>query len=197
MSVAFYDENHAEFIRNTLGVEMLELYQPFCKLLPKSAKILDAGCGSGRDTLHFTQNGYRVVAIDASAKMVSATKRLTGVECHQMWFEHLNLVGDFDAIWACASILHVKRDNLCSVLKNLASVLVPSGVIYASFKNGSFERQVGLRYFNDMNIGSLGDVISKVDSLEVKEIWLTKDVRPGRSEEKWLNCILKKTDLNI
>ncbi len=196
MSVEYYDKNHKEFIRSTLAVDMRELYQPFCELLPKGAKILDAGCGSGRDALHFSQNGYCVVAIDASQEMVRATRRLTGVECHQMRFEDFTLVRNFDGIWACASLLHVKRDCLPSVLERLANILVPDGVIYASFKNGSVERQAGQRYFNDMNEFSLRKAIADVANLCVKEIWQTQDVRPGRSREKWLNCILRKTKLN-
>ena len=192
MSVEFYDINHEEFIQSTVDVDMRLLYEKFCTFLPAKAKILDAGCGSGRDALYFKQNGFQVVAIDASAKMVQATQRLSGVDCRQMSFEHLAFEKEFNAVWACASLLHVARDRLASVLCNFANVLLQDGLMYASFKHGNQERQVGLRYFNDMNAYSLEKTVSVVSNLKIEKIWLTDDARPNRSEEKWLNAILKK-----
>lgn len=193
MSVEFYDINHEEFIQSTVGVDMSQLYEQFCTLLPADAKILDAGCGSGRDALYFKQSGFQVVAIDASAKMVQATQRFADVDCRQMSFEHLSLEREFNAIWACASLLHIARDRLVSVLFNFANILVPNGLIYVSFKQGNLERQVGLRYFNDMNANSLEQIVNNVSNLKIEKIWLTDDARLNRSEEKWLNAILKKT----
>lgn len=192
MSVEFYEENHQEFINNTRHVDMSNLYLPFCQLLPNGAKILDAGCGSGRDTHFFINNGFQVVAIDASSKMVAATREATGADCRLMSFEDLKLENDFDAIWACASLLHVKRENLVVVLNDLAKVLLPSGVLYASFKYGTAERQSDLRYFNDMTPELMAMTIADVPNLKISKMWMTSDARPMRDNEKWLNCILLK-----
>ncbi|MDN5332320.1 MAG: hypothetical protein PWP45_1545 [Tepidanaerobacteraceae bacterium] len=43
---------------------MNEIYEFFLKWLPKGTKILDLGCGSGRDTKYFLENGYEVIAVD-------------------------------------------------------------------------------------------------------------------------------------
>jgi len=192
VSAEYYEENHREFVASTLHVDMKELYEPFCELLPKGAKILDAGCGSGRDTQFFMNEGYKLVAIDASSKMVSATKELTGVDCRHMSFENLKLENDFDAIWACASLLHVRRESLTSVLNKFADILLPSGLIYASFKLGTEERQVGLRYFNDMTPETFEVALVNVPGLKLDKTWVTADARPKREHEKWLNCILSR-----
>jgi SAM-dependent methyltransferase len=76
--VDYYDEHAAEFIANTQSVDLSELYGPFLSLIPGGGRILDAGCGSGRDSLAFLKLGYDVTWIDASAKMVEATAALTG-----------------------------------------------------------------------------------------------------------------------
>jgi len=192
VSFEYYEENHHEFIANTLHVDMSDLYKQFCKMLPACAKILDAGCGSGRDTQFFINEGFEVVAIDASLKMVNATKKMTGADCRHMSFENLELEADFDAIWACASLLHVKRENLIYVLSDLARILLPSGLLYASFKLGEEERQTDLRYFNDMTPELLYVTLTRVPELNPDKIWITPDARPNRVHEKWLNCILSK-----
>jgi len=192
VSVEFYEENHREFIKDTIHVDMSELYQPFCQMLPMGAKILDAGCGSGRDTQFFIAAGFEVVAIDASSKMVEATRKLTGADCRKMSFEDLSLENDFDAIWACASLLHVKRKNLVLVLNDLTKVLLPSGVFYVSFKFGSHERQNDLRYFNDMTPELMEMTLADVPDLTISRMWITSDARPMRESEKWLNYILLK-----
>jgi SAM-dependent methyltransferase len=192
VSAEYYEQNHREFVASTLYVDMSDLYEPFCRLLPQGAKILDAGCGSGRDTQFFIDRGYEVVAIDASSKMVNATKELTGVDCRQMSFENLKLENDFDAVWACASLLHIRREILTSVLNDFADILSPKGLIYASFKLGTEERQVGLRYFNDMTPETFEVALLNVPGLKLNKIWITADARPKREHEKWLNCILSK-----
>ena len=192
MSFEYYEENHQEFITNTLNVDMSELYKPFCQMLPKGAKILDAGCGSGRDTLFFLNQGFKVVAIDASLKMVNATQEMTEADCRHMSFENLNLEETFDAIWACASLLHVRREKLTSVLDKFANILLPSGLLYASFKLGTEERLVGKRYFNDMTPETFDTALTSVVGLKSNKMWITDDVRPQRGDEKWFNCIVKK-----
>ena len=192
VSFEYYEENHQEFITNTLNVDMSDLYTPFCQMLPKGAKILDAGCGSGRDTQFFINQGFRVVAIDASLKMVNATKEMTGADCRHMSFENLNLEETFDAIWACASLLHVRREKLTAVLDKFANILLPSGLLYASFKLGTEERLVGMRYFNDMTPETFDIALTSVVGLKSNKMWITDDVRPQRGDEKWFNCIVKK-----
>ena len=64
----YYDDHASEFIADTLSVDMEEVYKPFLSRVPPGGRILDAGCGSGRDTLAFHNKGYDVVSMDASAK---------------------------------------------------------------------------------------------------------------------------------
>ena len=76
----YYDDHASEFIADTLSVDMEEVYKPFLSRVPPGGRILDAGCGSGRDMLAFHNKGYDVVSTDASAKMVEMAKLLTPKE---------------------------------------------------------------------------------------------------------------------
>ena len=88
-SFNFYDEHSEQFIENTLNVDMSSLYSEFTAYLPKNAKVLDAGCGSGRDSLAFLKMGYDVSAFDASNEMVKYASKLTGISVKQLNFDQL------------------------------------------------------------------------------------------------------------
>ena len=154
-SVAYYDLNADRFAADTGGIDMSALYERFLGRVEAGGRILDAGCGVGRDALAFTERGYSVVAFDASAEMVRlASERTAGrTEVLQMRFDDAAWLEEFDGVWACASLLHVPATDLPTVIRRLRAALRPSGVIYMSFKHGSGERVVGGRRFTDYTEG--------------------------------------------
>ena len=109
-----------------------------------------------------------------------------------MLFQDLNEKEAYDGIWACSSILHVPANELRDIIKKMANALRSQGIIYTSFKYGTFEGERNGRYFTDMTEETFVKLIQDMDGLEIEEQWITSDVRPGRGEEKWLNLILRK-----
>lgn len=192
MSYKYYDKNADRFLNDTANLDMSGHYQKFLGYLDAGSSVLDAGCGSGRDALKFKDLGYKVSAFDASFEMVQAATKLTGLVVHQMTFEEMSLAQQYNGIWACASLLHVKRANLKKVLISLSKSLSERGVLYCSFKYGEAERQKGDRYFNDMNEELLDGIISGISSLELAEFWVSSDARKERFSESWLNFVLQK-----
>ena len=63
-TLKYYAKNTEEFIASTLEADMSATQEKFLALLPKGAHILDLGCGSGRDSLFFLQQGFQVTAVD-------------------------------------------------------------------------------------------------------------------------------------
>ncbi len=112
----------------------------------------------------------------------------TGIEVKQCRFEDLEGEAQYDGIWACASLLHVKAADLPDVLKRLHRLLKPGGILYASFKQGSGEREKDGRFFYDMTEEKCRELLSDA-GFAVKETFITQDVRAGRGEEKWVNAI--------
>ena len=136
-TIAFYDEQYAE---STAHLDMQKLYDRFEKYLSEGASVLDAGCGSGRDSKHFIEKGYTVTAFDASGIMCEYASKLTGQEVRKLTFQEMDYQDCFDGIWACASLLHVPEDELVSVIKKVIVALKPGGVLYASWKYGKGTR---------------------------------------------------------
>lgn len=102
----YYNLHTADFVNTTQNVDFHEIQELFLSFLPAKAKILDFGCGSGRDTKYFIDNGYEVDAMDGSKELCKAATKYTGIQVHHMLFEDFNASNTYDGIWACASILH-------------------------------------------------------------------------------------------
>ena len=109
-----------------------------------------------------------------------------------MLFQELDVCDKYDGIWACASILHLPKNDLKIVLQKMEAALKKHGFIYTSFKYGEFEGERNGRYFTDFTIDTFQTFIQDIEGLQIKENWMTGDVRPGRGEERWLNLILQK-----
>ena len=134
----FYGEHAVQYCRDTATVDMHRSRAAFLDLMPPGASILDAGCGSGRDSAAFIEAGYDVSAIDASPEMVRMAHQLD-VPAREMAFQQVNFNQAFDGIWACASLLHVPRAELVDALRRLRRALRPGGVLYVSLKIGAGE----------------------------------------------------------
>lgn len=191
-SIKYYDENALEFFNNTAYTDMKELYDKFLKYLNKEAHILDAGCGSGRDTKYFLDMGFNVTAIDASREMVKLSSNFTGKKTLKMSFEEMDFKNEFDAIWACASLLHVPKTHINEVLKRFYDALKDNGIVFASFKYGEGQEVRGGRLFNNYNENTLKELIDDVPIFKILEIWKTEDVREERKNEYWISIIVKK-----
>ena len=191
-TINYYEKNAKTFIDGTLNVDFAEIKDMFLELLPDSAYILDFGCGSGRDIKYFLEHGCMVDAMDGSLELCKAASEYTGINVKHMLFQELNEKEKYDGIWACASILHVKREELPEIIRKMSLAAKANGIIYLSFKYGDFEGERNGRYFTDMTEESMAKLLVDFPEFTVEKQWITGDVRVGRGDERWLNMILRK-----
>ena len=171
---------------------MAPLYARFLAHVSAGWQILDAGCGSGRDALAFRRLGYAVTAFEASPTLARMASAHCGLPVEVRRFQEIDREDRFDAIWACASLLHVPMAELPDVLQRLGRALKPVGVLYASFKYGAGEREQEGRRFTDLDEDGLAALVEAVPALEVVETWVTGDRREGREGERWLNALVTR-----
>ncbi|BBR60769.1 MULTISPECIES: class I SAM-dependent methyltransferase [unclassified Klebsiella] len=191
MTLEYYQHHADDFFSSTVNVDMDSLYTPFLERVPKGGWILDAGCGSGRDSKAFLQQGYQVEAFDATAEMAKLASQHTGFSVKQMTFSDVDAVNRYDGIWCCASLLHVSAAELPDAMAKLARALKPGGTWYVSFKYGDGERVKDGRHFTDLNEQRLNAMLAGLADITLAGHWITEDKRPDRSE-MWLNALLQK-----
>ena len=189
-NIEYYNINAASFVAGTQNVDMSLWRDKFESYVTDGGRVLDAGCGSGRDSKAFIQHGFSVVAFDASREMCKAASELIGQEVWQMKFQEIAFDEEFDGIWACASLLHVPYEELPDVMKKLHMALKPGGVIYVSFKYGDGKMIKGERTFSNFTEITVAQLLNEA-GFHVVECGVTGDVREGREDEKWLNVIAR------
>ena len=193
-TLSYYNKKAKEFVSDTVDVTFTEIQDIFLDYIPVGGKILDFGCGSGRDTKYFLSKGYDVDAIDGSVELCKIASEYTGIAVKQMLFEELDAIEEYDGIWACASILHVAKNQLPDIIQKIATATKKNGTVYLSFKYGDFEGVKNGRYFTYLTEESFEDIVHNIPTLMIDKLWITTDVRAGRGDEQWLNLILKKQD---
>lgn len=183
---ACYQKKYDTYIAQTKDVDMQAQYALFLKYLPKNARILDVGFGSGRDLARFTALGYTALGVDIVEEFVAHA--LENGLCAQIAdYHNLPFEAEFDGVWACASLLH--SNNLPLAFANLARVLKVGGYVYLSMKYGEksgLEGEMFYQYIREDKLESL----TEGAGLRVVEWTISKD-ELGR-ENEWLNAILVK-----
>ena len=191
-TIEYYNENVDKFVNDTQDVVFCATQDLFLSYLNEGDSILDFGCGSGRDTKYFLSKGYKVDATDGSEEICKVASDYTGINVKCLLFNELDEIDKYDGIWACASILHLDRDDLIDVFNRIARALKDNGILYTSFKYSEFEGMRNGRYFTDFTIESFNEFQTNIPEFIIEKKWITSDVRAGREDEKWLNLIMRK-----
>jgi SAM-dependent methyltransferase len=103
-------------------------------------RLLDFGCGPGRDLKAFTELGHVAVGLEGAPHFVDMARAYSGCEVWQQDFMALDLpAAEFDGVFANASLFHVPSQVLPAVLQQLKHTLKPGGVLFASNPRGHNE----------------------------------------------------------
>lgn len=193
-TLEYYNKNAKAYCEQTLEGNMKENYDKFLQHLPTNAYILDFGCGSGRDSKYFLENGYKVKAIDGSIEMCKLASKYINQKVICMNFEELKDINTYDGIWACSSILHIEKENLPGILNKMINALKFNGIIYTSFKIGEgFEIKEG-KYYNYLTKNEMIQILKNLNR-NVKLIDYFETLPSTKRIAKntiWGNFIIKK-----
>src|SRR5690606_15582464 len=155
-------------------------------------RILDFGCGPGRDLAAFVQRGHRPVGLDGSHEFVAMARAATGCEVWHQDFLALDLPGgQCDGVFANASLFHVPGADLPRVLAQLNACLKPGGVLFSSNPRGANqEGWNGARYGVYHNLESWRGLLGQAGFIELEHYY-----RPAglpREQQPWLASVWRK-----
>ena len=136
-----YQSTAQEFARNVADLAPMGSIDQFKKLLPPKAKVIDIGCGSGRDAKVFTSMGLDVLGIDYSSNLLEIAKVTAPSADFQLKdIETMTLpAASFDGAWSACSLGHIPKNKILDVLKQIHSLLKDNGHFYLALKKGSGE----------------------------------------------------------
>ena len=139
---AYYEAFGEEYAAETMRLDVSEHLIRFAGMLSQGARVLDAGCGAGRDLVALSEAGLEPVGLDSSPHLVRIAQRLSRLPV---------TVGDlrappydessFEGVWAMASLLHLERGETTGALRTLGALLVTGGILFTSVKRGRGRKQ--------------------------------------------------------
>jgi len=141
-SIAYYDANAEKYCAKTIGIDMSAARHAFAKRLKPGAKILDVGSGSGRDAVAFLDAGFDVSLLDPSAGLAACAEAHLRENLYFDRFvrvlraEELLDVDTFDAVWSCASFVHMTLKEAERSMLALMRALKPDGYFFLSVQEG-------------------------------------------------------------
>ena len=191
-TTSFYSENAETYSKETLMNNVNHIRDRFISLLPDNAHILDLGCGSGRDSKEFKDLGFLITPLESSKELANLASRYIGESVLNIRYQQLQDLNKYDAIWACASLLHCPKSQIKYVLQKCINSLKNDGIFYFSFKYGEGERlDKRGRFFNDYTAKSLKVLMLCFDQIEILDIWEESTLLRGE-EQIWVNGLIRK-----
>ena len=200
-TINWYDKHAKEFAQKA-GSAVYDTMSQFTKLLPKGGKILDAGCGSGRDTMLFGQGGFDATGLDLSSGLIEEAKK-ENPECKFLVGDMRALPfpnNDFDGVWANASLLHFEtRQDVEKSLQEFNRVLKEHGILYVSVKLQTGKEKTGLeedkrfaesRFFQYFTPEEMHELLKDAGFTIVNS---TIEQSRSRAEVKWIQIIGEKS----
>ena len=159
---------------------------------PGRHRILDFGCGPGRDLVAWTDRGHEGVGLDGTERFVEMAREHSGCEVLHQDFLALDLPpAHFDGVFANASLFHVPTTALPRVLGELAAAVRPGGVLFSSNPRGQNEEG-----WNGSRYGVYHDLIAwraYMDAAGFREV--EHYYRPAgkpRPEQRWLASVWRR-----
>lgn len=154
-TLAHYEASAESFWQGTKDHDVRQNYEALLGALPKRSglRILDFGCGPGRDLAYFKSLGHCPTGLDGSENFCRMARDHSGCPVLQQSFLTLDLPAEsFDGVFANASLFHVPRQELSRVLSELKAALVPGGILFSSNPRGNTEEWIGERYGNFLEL---------------------------------------------
>jgi SAM-dependent methyltransferase len=191
-TIDFYNQNSERYDKTTFSLKLEIPWIEFTSRVKPSGRILDVGCGSGRDMRHFIDLGYYVEGIEPSREMAKIARSRTGAIIHEIAAEQIDFNSQFDGVWACASLLHVDRSKMEETYNSIMRSLKRSGVFYFSLKSGvGIVRKEDGRLFANYSSNEIEELVAARSDAKSFVSWESSDAL-NTINTKWLNFIVVK-----
>jgi len=187
----YYEIHAGDYHARTFSADPSIFLSPFIAFLPPLARILDVGCGSGRDLLWLKQRGFATTGLERSASLANLARSHTGCPVIEGDLETFDFsMGSWDAVMLVGSLVHIPHERFAALIQKILSGLSSPCVLLLTLKEGD-----GLihcadgRTFYLWNDAALKEIFARLN-LEVAAFF--RNVSAIGSRESWLGYVLKK-----
>lgn len=198
MPVDYYRRHGRDYFAKTVNADAAAILRCVVEQVPPPARVLDLGCGSGRDLAWLKGRGYTAFGMDTAPELASLARRRSGCPVVAADFTAYPLRQfRVDILLAVGSLVHLPHEQLPGCLHHLVSGLSPKekgarGHLYLSFKAGAgLQRGEDGRTFYLWRDAGLQAIFSDL-GLEIMDTTVQRSALAG-DETTWLGYLLKPT----
>ena len=200
--IAVYDRIAYEYAKGNIAYTPEIEREKFIDLVKKGGSILDAGCAAGRDTQYFYNKGLKATGIDLSEKLLDIARRNSPyvrykkIDVRKLPFQD----NSFDGIYACAVLIHLKREDILPVIQSFHQILKENGILFLMMKRGKGEVDIKeelssyeSRRFTLVEPDELEQWLHDAGFSIIKlYTWNSQDRWPEGRDVEWISCFAKK-----
>jgi 2-polyprenyl-3-methyl-5-hydroxy-6-metoxy-1,4-benzoquinol methylase len=192
MSLKYYKENATSYKEKTISLNMMNVYKKVLPFIKENGTVLDVGAGSGRDTKYFTNNGYKVYAMDGCPEFIEECKKTIGERAVCSTYDDFQTDLSFDLIWSMAAFVHLDKNDLYKNIKKFSSLLNTNGIFYISLKNSNeiFSDHKDRKFYVHTS-EEIKNYLNKIKDLKLIDHFVTGDIM--KRNNSWNNFVIKKT----
>lgn len=201
-TISTYNKTAPEYVAKVQKYAPVPEREKFIASIKSGGTVLDAGCGSGRDANYFAAQGFKVTGIDLSTGLLSYAREHAdpGAKFLEMDIRAITLPDTFDGIWACASLLHLTREEIVPVLHKFHSLLTTNGTLFLLMKEGTGEKLItsgtiagDTRFFTYYSGEELKKLLTDAGfTVTDQYTWDQKDRNAERPHEVWISTFATK-----
>jgi SAM-dependent methyltransferase len=193
-TLAHYNRHADEFWRGTRDHDVTQNIEALLQHIEGEPpfKILDFGCGPGRDLKTFRDLGHSATGLEGSARLAAMARAHSGCEVWEQDFLTLDLPQThFDGVFANAALFHVPRQELSRVLAELHASLKPGGVLFSSNPRGQDEEGwAGGRYCVFYDLETWRRSVSAAGFAELAHYYRPEGL--PRERQPWLASVWRR-----
>jgi SAM-dependent methyltransferase len=188
----YYQNHFNAYYQRTFSIDPSSFLEPLRKHLNPGCRILDIGCGSGRDMRWFKKLGFDVSGFERSSGLADLARHNTGCAVMEGDFETFDFTAlPSDAILLAGSLVHVPHANLPLIFKRVTAGLKPGGKVLVSLKQGKgtgMDNRGRVFYFwQEKALGELFQTLgftvlafnTQVSKVNARDIWLAYVLEAG------------------
>ena len=191
-TIDYYNRNAEAYFDRTADVDFEDTYKRFLQYMPEGGRIMDLGCGSGRDVKWFCDHGYDAYGLDASEELAIKARDQYGIHVETGLIEEWITDDPYDGIWCCAALMHFNDAGCRRFFDNLQYNLKSGGAVYISVKTGI---ETGVdntgRYFRNFIEKDIDEMLDHTTIFKIRELWYSEDSL-SRTEFRWMNAIITR-----
>ncbi len=189
----FYEANCEDYFHSTVDIEPSSFLYPLTDILLPGAKVLDIGCGSGRDLYWLSERGFQPTGFERSPNLAAMARKHSHcpvIEGDFCSYDFSSL--QFDALVLVGALVHLSKPELPAIFRSICQALVHPGCVLLTLKEGN-----GSKTFKDGRVFTLWsreELESIFAGINLEIVRFTRSTSKLRIDDMWLGYVLRLVD---